>query len=383
MLKTYKFRLYPSQAQAKRLFQVLTVCRHWYNMCLEERKLAWEIEKRVVTKSEQEAKGKLYRNSFPQAKAVFSQTLQSVADDLDKAFQAFFRRVKAGEKAGYPRFKGRTRFKSFAFKQFGVGAKRDGRRLKLFGIGRVPVRWHREIPEEGTIKTCRIKYQAGQWFVAFAVEFPDPSELPKTSRFIGLDMGISALITTSEGEKVENPNYYRTGQKKLRVLNRALARKRRGSLNRRKALKRVQRQHLHVANQRSDYLHKLSTKLVQSCDGVALEDLAIRNMVKNPHLSKSIMDSGWGIFKQYLTYKAGSAGREIRFVNPAYTSQTCPQCGMVEKIDLSVRWIDCDCGLSLDRDHRAAINILMQAGWDTPVIANVGSSLHGLEAAPL
>jgi len=219
--------------------------------------------------------------------------------------------------------------------------------------------------------------------VAFAVELPDPPELPKSGRFIGLDMGISALITTSDGEKVENPNYYRAGQAKLRVLNRALARKKRGSKNRRKTVKRVQRQHMHVANQRSDYLHKLSTELVRASDGIALEDLATRNMVKNPHLSKSILDSGWGMFKQYLLYKAGSAGREIRLVNPAYTSQTCPQCSKVEKIDLSVRWVDCECGLSLDRDHRAAINILIQAGWDAPLIVNVGSSPHGLEATPL
>lgn len=383
MLKSYKYRLYPSKAQEKRMFQVLAVCRHWYNMCLEERKLAWELEQRNVTKSEQQAKSKLYRNTFPQAQVVFSQTLQSVVDDLDKAFQAFFRRVKAGEKAGYPRFKGRQRYNSFSFKQYGVGAKIDGRRLKLFGIGRVPVRWHRQIPEDSTVKTCRIKYQAGQWFVSFAVELSDVPERPKTGRFIGLDMGISALITTSEGEKVENPNYYRAGQRKLRVLSRALARKKRGGKNRRKALRRVQRQHMHVGNQRSDYLHKLSTKLVQACDGVALEDLATRNMVKNPHLSKSILDSGWGIFKQYLTYKAVNAGREIRFVNPAYTSQTCPQCGTIEKIDLSDRWVDCACGLSLDRDHRAAINILIKAGWDAPVIANVGNSLHGLEAALL
>ncbi|MCA0458950.1 MAG: transposase [Chloroflexi bacterium] len=383
MLKTFKYRLYPSKAQEKRMFQVLAVCRHWYNMCLEERKLAWEFEQRHVTKSEQQAKGKYYRKTFPQAQIVFSQTLQSVVDDLDKAFQAFFRRVKAREKAGYPRFKGRNRFNSFAFKQFGVGATLDGRRLKLFGIGRVPVRWHRAIPEASTIKTCRIKHQAGQWYVSFAVELPDQSELPKTGRFIGLDMGISALITTSEGEKVENPNYYRAGQRKLRVLSRALARKKPGGKNRRKALKRVQRQHMHVANQRGDYLHKLSTKLVQTCDGVALEDLATRNMVRNPHLSKSILDSGWGIFKQYLLYKAASAGREIRFVDPAYTSQTCPQCGGREKIELSVRWVNCGCGLSLDRDHRAAINVLIKAGWDTPVIAHVDTGRHGLEAAPL
>jgi putative transposase len=355
------------------MFQVLAVCRHWHNMCLEERKLAWELEDRSVSKSEQQAKGKRYRQTFPQAKVVFSQTLQSVVDNLDKAFQSFFRRIKAGEKAGYPRFKGRNRFNSFSFKQFGMGARLDGNhRLRLFEIGRVRVRWHRPIPENGTIKTCRIKHEAGQWYVTFAIELPDSLELPKTGNIIGLDMGISALITTSEGEKVENPNYYRAGQAKLRILGRSLARKKWGSKNRRKALKRVQRQHLHVANQRSDYLHKLSTKLVRTCDRVALEDLATRNMVRNHYLSKSILDSGWGIFKQYLTYKAGSAGREIRFVNPAYTSKCCSACGqMFQDFDLSTRWVKCNCGLSLDRDHNAAINILKRAGWDAPAIANV------------
>lgn len=124
---------------------------------------------------------------------------------IQKAFDAFFRRVKSGEKAGYPRFKGRNWFKSFGFAEHGNGFRLDGNRLKVFGAGRIPVRMHRPIPDNGTIKTCRIKYQAGQWFVSFAVEVPDTSELPKTGRFIGLDMGISALITTSEGEKVENP----------------------------------------------------------------------------------------------------------------------------------------------------------------------------------
>jgi putative transposase len=381
MLKTYKYRLYPSKSQAKNLFTILACTRSFYNMCLSERKWIYEIEGQSVTKKAQLAQVKYYKATFPQSAQVHSHVLQTAASDVDKAFQAFFRRIKAGETPGYPRFKGRNRLNSFGFKEYGNGFKLEGHRLKVFGAGRIPVRLHRPIPEDGTIKTCRIKYQAGQWFVCFAVELPNPPELPKIGRFIGLDMGILVLIATSEGEKVKNPNYYRTGLKKLRVLNRALTRKKRGSKNRRKVLNRVQRQHMHVANQRNDYLHKLSTKLVQTCDGVALEDLATRHMVKNSHLSKSILDSGWGMFKQYLLYKAGSAGREIRFVNPAYTSQTCPRCGKIEKIGLDVRWIDCQCGLSLDRDHRAAINILIKAGWDAPVIVNVDSSLHGLEAA--
>lgn len=352
------------------MFSVLAVCRHFYNMCLEDRKWSYELEGRSIHKNEQIKQARLYRQTFPQAQIVFSQTLQSAVGDLSKAFDAFFRRVKAGEKAGYPRFKGRERFNSFNFPQFGVGAKLDGRRLKLYGIGRVPVRWHRQI--EGDIKTVRIVHKAGRWYACFACEVPESAPLPETGRVVGIDVGISALITTSAGEKVANPKFYRDAQAELRRRQSRLARAKKVSKNRRKALRTVQRQQIHTANQRSDMLHKLSTALVQACDGIALEDLTIRNMVRNHHLSKSILDSGWGMFKQYLTYKAASAGREIRLVNPAYTSKCCSNCGaMFQSFDLSTRWVECDCGLSMDRDRNAAINILRKAGWDTSVVANV------------
>src|SRR5215213_9867124 len=263
MLKTFKYRLYPRPAQAKNLFKILACARNFYNMCLSERKWAWELEQRNVSRIDQQHQIKHYKATFPQSKQVHTHVLLVVTHDIQKAFDAFFRRVKSGEKAGYPRYKGRNWFNSFGFAEHGNGFRLDGNRLKIFGAGRIPVRMHRTIPDNGTIKTCRIKYQAGQWFVSFAVELPEQTELPKTGRFIGLDMGIAALITTSEGEKVENPNYYRAGQVKLRVLSRALARKKRGGKNRHKALKSVQRQHMHVGNQRSDYLHKLSTELVR------------------------------------------------------------------------------------------------------------------------
>jgi len=149
-----------------------------------------------------------------------------------------------------------------------------------------------------------------------------------------------------------------------------------GGANRRKALSRVQRQQEHVANQRHDVLHKLSTSLVQEYDLIAVESLRVKNMVKNRHLSKSILDSGWSTFRQFLTYKAVSAGREVIAVKPAYTSKCCSNCGMLfQDFDLSTRWVDCACGLSLDRDHNAAINILnralMQDGWDASVNDNV------------
>lgn len=372
-LKTFKYRLYPSKTQERQMLQVLDVCRHWYNMCLSERTLVYQFEGRSVSKNDQIKQARLYRQTFPQAKIAFSQTLQSVAVDVSKAFDAFFRRVKAGEEPGYPRFKGCNHFHSFNFPQFGVGAKLDGRRLKLFGIGRVRVRWHR--PLEGHIKTVRIVHKAGQWFACFACEVPDDLPLPKTGRHIGIDMGISALLTTSEGEKVDNPKHYRLAQARLRRMQRALARKKKGSKNRRKALRTVQRQQMHTANQRSDYLHKLSTALVQDCDGVALEDLKIRNMVRNRHLSKSILDSGWGMFKQYLLYKAASAGREIRLVNPAYTSQDCSTRACQHRHSsltlLERTWTCPACHITHDRDVNAAINILKQAGWDAPAIANV------------
>jgi putative transposase len=383
VMRTFKYRLYPSKAQEQRMLQVLEVCRHWYNMCLAERKWAYALEQRRVTKGQQEKTGIAYRRAFPQAQIVFSQTLQTVCDDVDKAFQAFFRRVKAGETPGYPRFKGRNGCSSFAFKQFGVGAKLDGRRLKLFGIGRVAVRWHRQV--EGEIKTVRIVHKAGHWFACFACEVPVAEAQPLAGCVVGLDVGITSLITTSEGEKVENPKFYRAGQAKLRRLQRKLARAQRGSNNRRKVLRAVQRQQEQVAHQRADALHKLTTELVRAYDGIALEDLRIANMVRNPHLSKSILDSGWSLFKQLLTYKAESAGREVVLVDPRHTSRCCSACGGVfEDFDLSTRWVECGCGLSLDRDHNAAINILRRAGWDAPVSDNVSRwAVRSAEAAPI
>jgi len=369
-LLVFKYRLYPTPAQEKQLYTVLHICRYWYNMCLEERKLAWELEQRSVTKGEQEKTATRYRKAFRCEEQVFSQTLQSVCDDLDKAFKAFFRRAKAGEKPGYPRFKSACRFHSFEFKQFGVGARLDGRRLKLFGIGRVRIRWHRKMV--GTIKKVRIVNRAGVWYACFTIEQTDPTPLPPTGCAIGIDMGVSALLTTSEGEKVENPQWYRKAQAELRIAQRALQRKVKGSKRYRQAVRQVQRLHEYIANARHDFINKQVFVLVKHYDLIALEDLLIRNMVRNPHLAKSILDSGWGYFKERLESKAANAGRQVVCVNPAYTSKTCSACGMLfEQLTLATRWVECSCGLSLDRDHNAAINILNRAGQDVSVSANV------------
>ena len=371
-LKTFKYRLYPSKRQERNLFRILACARNFYNMLVSERKWAYKLEGRSVSKTEQLRQVKHYKATFPQARQVHSHILQVVAADCEKTYQAFFRRVKAGETAGYPRFKGRDCFNSFGLKEYGNGWKVDGRKLHITGVGRVPVRWHR--PLEGTIKTIRIVHKAGKWYACFACEVPESVPLCETGCVIGIDVGLSALLTTSDGTKVENPKFYREAQAELRRRQRKLARAKQGSENRWKAKRQVQRWYEHVASQRRDFAHKLSTTLVQTCDGIALEDLRVRNMVHNHHLSKSILDSGWSMFRQFLTYKAESAGRAVAFVDPAYTSKTCSRCGaMFEHLTLSDRWVECACGLSLDRDHNAAINILRKAGWDTPVGQNVGA----------
>jgi putative transposase len=372
-IRVYKYRLYPSSSQETNLFRVLNACRGLYNMVVAERKYTWRMEKRSVTGAELEALGKRYRETFPYAQQVFSQTIQSVIKQVDTAYKNFFKRRKAGKKGGYPRFKSRNRFHSIEFKQYGSGVKLDGRRLKLFGVGRIPVRFHR--PMRGEIKVVRIVHKAGRWFVCFFCEVADKPELPKTGKTIGLDMGVSALVTTSDGDKIDHPHFYRKSERKLKILQRSLARKKRGGKNRKKALLKVQRQHEHTKNQRRDFAHKLSHSLAQHYDLIGVEDLKIANMVRNKHLSKSILDAGWGIFKALLTNKAEDAGREVVFVDPAYTSKTCSNCGVTfEDLTLADRWVDCECGLSLDRDHNAALNVLyraLQDRWDASVSGNV------------
>jgi len=356
MLKTFRYRLYPSKAQRKLLDSTLETCRRFYNDCLAERKDVFETEQRSVGKFEQLKHVKESKATNPYTRGVHSHILQVAVSDLDKAFQAFFRRVKAGEKAGYPRFKGRNRFDSFGLKELGNGFKIDGRRLKLSGIGRIPVRWHRTL--EGDVKTVRVVRNAGQWFACFSCEV-EAKPLHSTGKSIGIDVGISSLITTSDGEKIENPKWYRADQAKLRVVQRRVSRRKKGSNRRRKAVVLLQRQHERTKNRRKDFLNKLACMLIVANDMIAIEDLQIRNMVHNRHLSKSIMDAGWGYLRQRLEAKAVEAGRQVFAVDPAYTSKSCSDCGTVfEDLKLSDRWIRCDCGLSLDRDHNAALNIL-------------------------
>ena len=253
MLKTFKYRLYPTHTQRASLESTLETCRRFYNDCLGERKAAYEVEKKTIGLTEQLRRIKVHKANNPYAKTVHSHVLQVVVSDLDKAFAAFFRRVKASEKPGYPRFKGKNRFRSFGYKEYGNGFKLDGTRLRLSGIGRIAVRWHR-LPE-GKLKTARISYKASKWYVSFCFDCL-LDELPPIETEVGIDAGLTALFTLSTGEKISNPRWYRKSQAKLRRLQRAVARKKNGGSNRRKAVNRLARHAEHVANQRKDFLNK-------------------------------------------------------------------------------------------------------------------------------
>jgi putative transposase len=360
MQKTFRYRLYPTKAQIECLESTLETCRRWYNTCLEERKTAYEERGESINVYAQLAKVKDLKRDNHYAASVHSHVLQAVVQDLNKTFDAFFRRVKAGETPGYPRFKGRNRFDSFGFKEYGNGFKIDGRKLKLSGIGRISVRWHREI--NGKIKTVRISRKAGKWYACFSCE-AEAEPWPAAGREIGIDVGINSLLTTSEGQHIENPRWYRSEQGKLRVLQRKVSHRTKGGSNRRKAVKALQRQHEHIKNRRKDYLNKLAHHFVKEYDRIALENLKTQNMVRNRRLTKSIMDAGWGYLSQRLSSKAAEAGKTVNMGDPAYTSKTCSGCGgLLEGLMLSDRWVECACGVSLDRDHNAALNILKRAG---------------------
>jgi putative transposase len=381
MFKAFVFRLYPSKSQRRRLEAVRETCRHFYNAHLRQPKDAYETQGISITRAQQLRLVKVEKDTSPCAFDVHSHILQNVVADLDKAFQAFFRRVKTGENPGYPRFKGKNRFAGFGFKEYGNGFKIDGRRLKLSGIGRIAVRWHREL--EGTIKTARIHCRAGKWFVSFACEVEKPEPLPAIGQSIGVDVGLCRLATLSNGEGEENPRWYRRILRKRRVIQRSISRKKLGGSNRRRAVRQLQRLLLKVANTRKDFLNKFADELIERFDRIVLEDLRVADMARG-RFSMSILDAGWSYLLSRLTHKAESAGREVILVGPAYTSSTCSGCGaLLEHLGLSDRRVSCDCGVSLDRDHNAAINILKRGLGQSPWAPS--SALAGLaqEAAGL
>jgi putative transposase len=274
---------------------------------------------------------------------------------LDKTYQAFFRRVQRGEKAGFPRFKGRDRFHSFTFKEYGNGATLDNGFLALSKIGRIAVHWSRSL--EGTPKTVTISREADGWYVAISCADVPMHPLPPTGQETGIDLGIEAFATLADGTRILTPGCYRKAERYLAKCQRRAARRKKGSHRRRKAVCVLAKAHQTVRRQRQDFHHKTALALVRAFDTIYHEDLQVANMVRNHHLAKSIQDAGWSAFLTILTFKAASAGKRVQAVDPAFTSQICSGCGAMVAKGLSVRWHSCsECGTSLHRDENAARN---------------------------
>jgi putative transposase len=355
--KTYKYRLDPTPEQEKALGVTLWRCRTLYNVALEQRKLWWDRGQGVgASYYQQKAELPGLKAACPEFSEIHAHVLQDVMLRLDRTFQAFFRRVKAGETPGYPRFQGRERYNSFTYPQYGNGAVLDGRVLSLSKIGRIHIRLHR--PLEGTPKTVTISREADGWYTCISCAEVPTQLLPLSGHETGIDLGIESFATLSNGTRIFNPGWYRKAERALKTAQRRVARRKRGSHRRQKAVTLLAKAHQTVRRQRQDFHHKTALALVRENDTIYHENLQPANMVKNHHLAKSITDAGWGAFLTILTHKAACAGRRVIGVNPAYTSQQCSGCGELVDKGLSVRWHSCpECGTSLHRDHNATKNI--------------------------
>jgi putative transposase len=338
--KTYKYKLIPTPTQDRAMTFVVRRCRELYNAALLERKEAWQTCGVSITEASQSAHLPEVKEARPEYRDIHSQVLQDVLIRLDRAFQAFFRRVKNGETPGYPHVHSANRSHSFTHKRYGNGARLDNGFLVLSKIRRIAVRWSR--PIEGTPKT-----------VADVPVHP----LPQTGQETGIDLGLEAFATLSDGTRIFSPAWYRKAERALKAAQRRVSRRKKGSNRRRKAVTLLAKAHQKVRRARQDVHHKTALALVQQHDTISHENLQPTNMGKNHQLAKSISDAGWGAFLIILPFKAACAGRRVVAVNPAFASQACSGCGVMVAKGVSVRWHLCPaCRTSLHRDHNAARN---------------------------
>ncbi|WIG59604.1 MAG: Mobile element protein [Ktedonobacterales bacterium] len=372
MRKTFKYRLYPTKQQQRLLAQQLEECRWLYNELLAARRDAWEQRQESLRLYDQQATLPVLKAERPTLASVQSQVLQNVAVRIDLAFQAFFRRMKAGEREpGYPRFRGQGRYASLTYPQVPVGCTldADARRLRLHGVGLVKIVLHRQW--EGTAKTATIsRSSTGKWYVCFSCECAEPPPLPEIGQQVGIDVGLKTFATLSTGLEIANPRFFRAEETVLAKVQRRLSKEEKGTSERATRRKVVARVHERIRWRRSDFAHQHSRRIVDGFDLIAVEDLSVNRMMHNHCLAKSIHDAAWSQFAATLSYKAAWAGRKYVAVNPAYTSQDCSQCGHRQPLSLADRIYTCPCcRVVLDRDFNASLNIL-------------GVGLHTLGLAP-
>ncbi len=371
-MRTFEYRLFVNKAQSRLLMACLAESRELYNEMLATAKQQYEDQGTFPSKYDLQ---KQFKGCGGQH--VPATTVQMLTDRLDKAFKRFFALRARGEQGGFPRFKTPNRWHSIQLRQYGKDAYVHEEKIHLVvpkKLGHfLKIKLHR--PLEGTPKTVHLVHRAdGHWYALIVCETaPQTEHLPSSCDHadIGIDVGLTSFLTDSLGHAVENPRFYRTSQKTLRRKQRMLSRRKKGSQRRRKASKNVAKTHLKISRQRRDHHFKVAKPYAESYQHLVVEDLAIPTMVKNHHLSKSILDAGWSTFLDILEAKAASAGHHVIRVNPRFTTQKCSQCGTVIQKALSVRTHICtSCGYVADRDVNAAKNILLAGARPSGTVSN-------------
>jgi putative transposase len=375
------FRLRPTASQHVALGRCLTSHRELYNAALQERREAWRLRGNSVSYGDQSAQLKEIRKLRPDVAAWSFSSQQATLRRLNRAFAAFFRRVKAGQTPGYPRFRSAHRFDSVEWPKDGDGCRwePDAHRVYLQGVGHVKVTIHRQV--EGRVKTIQVSRQGRRWMLVLSCDDAPTRPLEPTRTAVGVDMGIASFATTSDGEHVSNPGYGRVAAAKLTAAQQALARKQRGSNNRAKARSTVAARHRKVANQRRNFHHQVARALVADYALLIVEDLRLHNLVRRPAprpdpdqpgrflpnraaaktgLHRSILDAGWAQFVSILRAKAEEAGRVVIDVDARHTSERCEACGhtAAENRTSQAIFYCRACGHTANADEHAARNIL-------------------------
>lgn len=354
MFRTYRYRIRPNATQEATLLSWLDMTREIYNAALQERRDAWEKQRKSISRFDQQAQIPEIREMRPEISTPVV-ALRGTLRRIDLAFAAFFRRCKSGEKPGYPRFKSKRRWDSIEFDNKPAKGLIHGKHISIPKLGLVRISLHR--PLEGTPATLKLKRENGKWYAMIGCDGVPEKPLAPTGHEVGIDLGLLSFVATSDGEIFENPRPLKAARLCLERAQRRVSRRKKGSNRRRKTVVLLARRHARVANIRRENHINVARILVSKYDTVYIEALNISALTKSC-LSKSITDAAWSSFKHWLSCKAEEAGRVVVEVDPRFTSQTCSGCGRVEKKKLAVRVHECsECGLILDRDINAAINI--------------------------
>ena len=357
MILSHKIRLVPSQAQEDYFCRACGTARFTYNWALSAWRKAYEVGGKPSGRSLKLKFNAIRKVEFPWSYDVHRDCTAGAFDHIQGAFKHFFRRVKAGEKPGYPKFKKKGLCKG----SFGIANDKFSLNKKQIRIPKLGwVKMRETLRFTGKIMSATVSRTADKWFVAIAVDTEVTPQPPKTKGAVGVDLGISTLATMSDGRKVQHSSKREKLEKQTKRLQKSVSRKQKGSASRYKAVVKLARKHLELTNLRNDLLHKLTAGLVQDYETIVIEDLNVKGMVKNHHLARSISRQAWGEFRQQIEYKSKMHGRTLLVANRFYpSSKTCSECGFVNKgVVLGIdSWVCPSCGVVHDRDFNAAINL--------------------------